>query len=131
VEPRLNKIEALAEPGCYSLCFQFDGGNERAVVARIRGQLAVLPTNAFAGWRPDSPSFQAVVEVVQQLHAARELAGPGQPQLVDIDGGWDVGLGNVVVRDGQPVCVSHGSLELLEQAKYRCPVCGAKAGYLG
>lgn len=131
VDPRLNKIEALAEPGCYSLTFQLDGGDEQAVVARMRGQAATLPANAFTGWAAGSASFQAVVGVVQGLHAARELAGPSQFHLIDLDGGWDVGLGNVILRDGQPACVSHGPLELLAPARYRCAVCGAKAGYLG
>jgi hypothetical protein len=131
VDPRLNRIEALADPGCYSLTFELDGGGEQSVVARMRGPVAVLPVNAFAGWAAGSPSFQAVAAVVQNLDAARELAAPSGPRLVDLDGGWDVGLGNVILRDGQPACVSHGPLELLEQTRYRCVVCGARAGYPG
>ena len=128
VDPRLNKIEALAEPGCYSLTFQLDGGDERAVVARMRDQQAVLPANAFADWPADAPSHQAVVSVVQQLHQARELAGPNRSRLVDLAGGWDVGLGNVVLRDGVPSCVGHGSLAETEPGVFRCSECGAAAG---
>lgn len=131
VDPRLDKIEALAEPGCYSLTFQLDGGDERVVVARMRGKLAALPANAFADWPSGSASYQAVVAAVQAIHTARELAGPSQAQLVDIEGGWDVGLGNVVLSDGQPSCVSHGPLEQVEPGRYRCQTCGAAACYSG
>ena len=128
VDPRLNKIEALAEPGCYSLTFQLDGGDERAVVARVRDRRAVLPANAFAEWPADSPSHLAVVSAVQQLHQARELAGPSRSRLVDLAGGWDVGLGNVVLRDGLPSCVGHGPLAQAEPGVFRCAECGAAAG---
>ena len=131
VDPRLHKIEALAEPGCYSLTFQLDGGDERAVVARMRGRLAALPANAFAGWPAGSASFQAVVAAVLAVHTARELAGPSHAQLVDVDGGWDVGLGNVVLSEGRPSCVSHGPLEQVEAGIDRCQTCGAAACYAG
>jgi hypothetical protein len=128
VDPRLNKIEALAEPGCYSLTFQLDGGDERAVVARVRDRQALLPANAFAGWPSSAPSHQAVVTVVQQLHRARELAGPSRSRLFDLAGGWDVGLGNVVLADGVPSCVSHGPLAPAEAGVFQCLDCGAAAG---
>jgi hypothetical protein len=130
VDPRLHKIEALAEPGCYSLTFQLDG-DERAVVARIRGRDASLPVNAFPDWPAGSVSFQAVVAAVLAVHAARESAGPSQAQLVDLDGGWDVGLGNVVLSEGRPSCVGHGLLEQAEPGIYRCQSCGAAARYSG
>ncbi|HJQ00607.1 MAG TPA: hypothetical protein VJ851_03315 [Jatrophihabitans sp.] len=130
VDPRLHKIEALAEPGCYSLTFQLDGGDERVVVARMRGELAALPANAFADWPTGSASYQAVVAAVLAVHTAREQAGPGQARLVDVEGGWDVGLGNVVLNAGRPSCVSHGLLEQVDARTYRCPTCGAAACYL-
>lgn len=128
VDPRLNKIEALAEPGCYSLTFELDGGDERAVVARVRDRQAVLPANALADWPPDTPSHQAVVSAVLQLHQARELAGPSRSRLIDLAGGWDVGLGNVVLVDGVPSCVGHGPLAEAEAGVFRCAECGAAAG---
>jgi hypothetical protein len=128
VDPRLNKIEALAEPGCYSLTFQLDGGDERAVVARVRGQQAMLPANAFADWPASAASHQAVVSAVQQLHRARELAGPSRSRLFDLAGGWDVGLGNVVLADGVPSCVGHGPLAAAEPGVFQCLDCGAAAG---
>ena len=129
VDPRLHKIEALAEPGCYSLTFQLDGGDERVVVARMRGELATLPANAFAGWPTGSASYQAVVAAVLAVHTAREQAGLPHAQLVDVDGGWDVGLGNVVLSAGRPSCVSHGLLEQVDAQTYRCSSCGAAARY--
>lgn len=128
VDPRLNKIEALAEPGCYSLTFQLDGGDERAVVARVRDQQAVLPVNAFTNWPPDAPSYQAVVSVVQQLHQARESVGSSRSRLYDLAGGWDVGLGNVVLANGVPSCVGHGPLAPAEPGVFQCLDCGATAG---
>ncbi|HET6208791.1 MAG TPA: hypothetical protein VFD94_00335 [Jatrophihabitans sp.] len=132
MDPQLFKIEALAEPGCYSLTFQLDGGDERAVVARVRDQQAVLPANAFTGWPADAPSHRAVVSAVQLLHQARELAGPSRSRLIDLAGGWDVGLGNVVLHDGWPSCVSHGRLAEpepeAEPGTFRCAECGAAAG---
>jgi hypothetical protein len=131
VDPRLHKIEALAEPGCYSLTLQLDGGEERAVVARVRGTVATLPVSAFAGWPAGSASYQAAVAAVLAVHTARELAGPSQARLIDIDGGWDVSLGNVVLSDGRPSCVSHGSMEKVEPGTYRCQTCAAAAHYAG
>lgn len=129
VDPLLNKIEALAELGCYSLTFAVDSGEERAVVLRIRPDEQDVPgANLFSGWSAES--FAATVAAVRALDEARALVGPVQAQLRDIEGGWDVGLGNVILNpDGAPACVAHGELETTEPGIFRCPVCGAAAGY--
>ncbi|HEX2902426.1 MAG TPA: hypothetical protein VHO01_03125 [Jatrophihabitans sp.] len=126
MDPQLAKLEALAEPGCYSLTFALDSGAERAVVARFRGDELNIPASAFTGWSTQSQSYQAVAEAVRAVHRARELARPTGVRLLDIDGGWDVSLGNIVLEGGQPACVSHGPLEP-DGAAFRCPECGAAA----
>jgi len=132
VNPQLFQIEALTEPGCYSLTFALDSGEQRALVMRVRGEEAIAPAaNALPGWAPGTGVFDATLEAVKAFHQARELAGPTVAGLSDIDGGWDVGLGNVVLADGAPTCVVHGALESSEPDVYRCPVCGAAARYPG
>lgn len=130
MDPLLSKIEALIEPGCYSLTFALPTGEDRAVVVRVRDGSEVLPpANAFTGWPSGSASFVAAMAVVRLLDEARRLAGPVRQRMVDIEGGWDVGLGNVVLSDAGPACVAHGAMEQTEPGIYRCPGCGAAAGF--
>ena len=80
------------------------------------------------GWSPDSASFRAAVAAVGALDEARRLVGAQRPQLLDVDGGWDVGLGNVVLAPaGLPACVAHGNLEPVGSQRWECPACGARA----
>ncbi len=131
MDPLLQRIEALTEPGCYSLTFTLISGEDRSVVLRMRGDEPVAPAaDAFAGWIPGSDTFTATIAVVRALHRARRLAGPSIARLRDVEGGWDVGIGNVVLSDrGAPSCVAHGELAPAEPAVYRCQVCGAAATY--
>ncbi len=130
VNPQLSKIDALTEPGCYCLTFAVAGVEQPAVVVRIRhGEPAVPAANAFAGWSPGTEFFTATLDAVRAFHHARQLSEPGQRTLADLDGGWDVGLGNVVLVAGVPSCVVHGELEMTEPAIFRCAVCGAAASY--
>ncbi len=126
VDPQLAKLEALAEPGCYNLTFALGTGEERAVVARFRGDELDIPATAFTGWSVTSDSYVAVAEAVRSVHHARELARPTGVRLLDVGGGWDVSLGNLVLESGRPVCVSHGPLEP-DGELFRCPECGAAA----
>ena len=129
VDPQLSKLEALAEPGCYSLTFALDTGEERAVVARFRGEELDIPASAFNGWSAEDESFAAVADAVRAVHAARELARPTGVRLIDVGGGWDVSLGNITLDEaGQPTCVSHGRLEP-DGDVFRCPECGAAAAF--
>jgi hypothetical protein len=130
MEPLLTKVEALAEAGCYTLTFALASGEERAVVARMRDGAPVLPVTAVSGWSVESPSYPATVAAVAAVHAARELAGPRGRRLQDVDGGWDVSLGNVVLDDaGRPSCVTHGELATEPDDLYRCAECGARAAF--
>ena len=131
VDPLLRKIEALDEPGCYSVAFTLDTGEDRAVVIRMRGDEPVVPSaNSFAGWAPGSRIVTATVAVVRALHQARQSTGGSGGQLVDIDGGWDVSIGNVVLSaEGAPSCVGHGELASAGDGVYRCETCGAAARY--
>lgn len=126
VDPQLIKVEALAEPGCYSLTFALHTGEERAVVARLRDGQPDVPASAFTGWSAESESFAATVAAVLAVHRARELSRPDGVRLLDVDGGWDVSLGNIVLADGVPSCVTHGELGR-DGAVLRCAECGAAA----
>jgi hypothetical protein len=130
MDPQLSKVEALAEPGCYSLTFTLVSGEERAVVARLREGAVVIPATAFTGWSVDSATFGATVQAVQAVHAARELARPQGVRLLDVDGGWDVSLGNIVLDEtGAPACVSHGPMAAADGGRFRCADCGAAATF--
>lgn len=131
MDPLLRKIEALDEPGCYSVAFTLDTGEDRAVVIRMRGDEPVVPSaNSFAGWAPGSRIVTATVAVVRALHQARQSTGGSGGRLVDIDGGWDVSIGNVVLSaGGTPTCVGHGELASAGDRVYRCETCGAAARY--
>ena len=130
MEPLLKSVEALADPGCYALVFVLDTGEERSAVLRLRNGEAELPAaNVATGWTEDTKSYAAVVSAVQALHEARALISAEPVALHDIDGGWDVGLGNVVLVDGTPSCVGHGPMAQTDPGIYRCETCGAAAGY--
>jgi len=131
VDPLLSKVEALDEPGCYSLTFALDTGQERAVVIRMRGDEPIMPSaNSFEGWTPGSRIVTATIAVVRALHQARQGTGGSAGRLVDVAGGWDVGIGNVVLSaDGVPMCVGHGELAAAGNGVFRCETCGAAARY--
>jgi hypothetical protein len=129
MDPQLNKVEALTEPGCYSLTFSLATGEERAVVARLRNGVTEIPAKAFTGWSEAAESYRATVAVVQALQQARELSRPTGKRLLDVEGGWDVSLGNIVLVAGKPACVTHGALELQADSLWRCAQCGAAATY--
>jgi hypothetical protein len=131
MDPLLSKIEALSEPGCYSVTFTLATGENRAVVMRMRGDEPVVPVaGSIPGWSPESATSTATIRAVRALHQARLLAGPTRSRLLDLDGGWDVGIGNVTLSaDGLPACVAHGELEPAETGVFRCPICGAAARY--
>ena len=131
MDPLLSKIEALDEPGCYSLTFRLDTGDSRELVIRMRGDEPIVPSaNSFEGWTPGSRTVTATIAVVRALHQARQSSGGSGRRLVDVDGGWDVGIGNVVLSaDGAPSCVAHGELAPAGAGVFRCETCGAAARY--
>jgi hypothetical protein len=133
VNPLLRRIEALADDGAYTVLFGLPDGQERSLVMRAKdGEISVPEANLIPGWPAASDSFQAAVAAVAAMHSARESAGPGRVRLSDVPGGWDVGLGNIVLADsGMPACVGHGELEPREGALFECVTCGALALFDG
>ena len=131
MDPLLRKIEALDEPGCYSVTFTLDTGEDRAVVIRMRGDEPVVPSaNSFTGWAPGSRIVTATVAVVRALHQARQSTGGSGAQLADIDGGWDVSIGNVVLSpDGSTQLRGARRAGPSGDGVYRCETCGAAARY--
>jgi hypothetical protein len=70
-----------------------------------------------------------MAEAVRAVHRAR-AAGPRTATLVDVDGGWDVMMGNVVLGEhGVPVCTAHGPMPVGAGGVYECAECGARAAY--
>lgn len=127
----MRRIEALADDGAYAVTFVMPDNQERSVLMRVtNGAVSIPEANLIPGWAADSASFEATLAAIAAVHAARALAGSGRSHLLDLPGGWDVTLGNVVLSGpGQPSCVSHGGLEETEPTRYECPVCGAAALY--
>ena len=131
MDPLLSKIEALDEPGCYLLAFALDTGEQRELVIRMRGDEPIVPAaNSFEGWTPGSRTVTATIAVVRALHQARQSSGAATGRLVDVEGGWDVGIGNVVLSaGGAPSCVAHGDLAPAGADVFQCETCGAAARY--
>jgi hypothetical protein len=131
VDPLLRRIEALSEDGYYALGFLMGDGHERSMVVRLGDNEVDVPeANLIEGWARTSASFRAAVTAVRAVDQARKVVGPRSVPLRDVPGGWDVSLGNVTLSEtGQPVCVAHGELALMESATYQCPSCGALARY--
>ncbi len=128
VDPLVQRLEALPKRGSYAVTVVLDDGQERILVVTFVDGLPALPeANRPEGWAADSESARALLAAVMALHEARAIAGAGRAQLVDVDGGWDVSIGNVILAaDGEPRCVSHGEMSA-EVGVWTCPECGAAA----
>lgn len=129
VDPLLRRIEALSEPGCYLADFDVAGGQQRSIVLRVEaGAVNVPEANLIAGWASDSESFRLAATAVLAVDLARRSNATVAELLRDVAGGWDVGLGNVLLSPaGHPTCGAHGDLELIAAATYECATCGARA----
>jgi hypothetical protein len=123
----LHRIEALPGSGRYAITFRRDdGGEQTAVVDVTPDGVRVAEANLPDGWARDSDTFRATADAVRAVHQAR-TAGVDVPQLVDVPGGWDVGLGNVVLSaGGVPACTAHGPMAADADA-FTCADCGARA----
>jgi hypothetical protein len=70
VDPLLQRIDALPEPGCYSVTFTLAGNHERSVVMKVppdadaARDVIVPEANMLPGWSPASASFVAVLAAV-------------------------------------------------------------------
>ena len=123
----LIRIEALPGDGRYAVAFErADGSEQMAVMHLTADGLAVAEASLPAGWTRDSEAFAATEAAVAAFDAARRHA-PAGPALRDVEGGWDVSLGNVVLDDtGLPVCTAHGAMAA-KDGEYLCPECYARA----
>ena len=93
-------------------------------------EVDIPAANLLDGWPATSASFRAALAVVAAVHSARELAGAGRNLLLDLDGGWDVSIGNVVLSAaGEPACVAHGAMAQTRPSVWTCPECGATGLY--
>jgi hypothetical protein len=125
----LHAVEALPGAGRYALTFRAADGTQQQAVVHLRdGALDVAEASLPDGWRPGGPAFAAVTETVRSLERARALAPPAAV-LSDVDGGWDVSLGNVVLAGGAPACTAHGALADRGGGRFECTECGAAALY--
>lgn len=146
VNPLLRRIEALndiggytkdgeyVDSGDYTATFLLPDGGERTIMIAVAGDEVSAPAaNLIPGWPPESESFQAALAAVRAMHGARTAVSERRPSLLDVPGGWDVGLGNITLSDnGIPTCVSHGELAVLDPSdgsRYECEACGASAIY--
>lgn len=128
VEATLHGIEALPGDSRYTVVFRGAAGDQAAVV-EVRGErMAAADASLPDGWTSGTPGFEAMRTAVLALHAARS-SGPSVPSLRDVEGGWDVGLGNVVLAAGVPTCTAHGPMTDTGPA-WECAECGARAAFV-
>lgn len=129
MEPLPYRIEALPRPGQFAVSLQA-GGQDRTIVVEVVDGEAVMPeAGRVDGWAPEAESYRATMAAVLALHQARR-SGQRGPMLLDVEGGWDVSLGNVVLSEaGRPSCVAHGDLEATDGEIFVCAECGARARY--
>ena len=125
---RLHRIEALAGAGRYAVTFQCPDTSEHTAVVQVSGaDVTAAEASLPDGWTRGSDAFAAMGEVLRTLERARAL-GPPAAQLMDVDGGWDVMMGNVVLGDsGVPTCTAHGAMEPRDDGVFECAECGARA----
>ena len=103
-----------------------DGGEQTAVVDVTGDGVHVAEANLPDGWTRESAGFRATANAVRAVHQAR-AAAPQARTLVDVAGGWDVELGNVVLSAfGVPSCTAHGDMTG-DGDVYECAECGARA----
>ncbi|HZC70793.1 MAG TPA: hypothetical protein VE442_08870 [Jatrophihabitans sp.] len=129
----LIRIEALPGDGRYAVSFErLDGSEQTAVVHLVdSADIAVADASLPAGWSRDSEAFAATAAAIRAFDAARQHA-PAGPSLRDVDGGWDVSLGNVVLgAAGEPRCSAHGEMTETDRGDYLCSECYARAVLVG
>jgi hypothetical protein len=128
VVTRLHRIEALAGAGRYAVTFQRPDTSEQTAVVQVsQNEVSAAEASLPEGWTRESDAFAAMGEVLRALERARAL-GPAAAQLMDVDGGWDVMMGNVVLGDsGVPTCTAHGAMQASGAGVFECAECGARA----
>jgi hypothetical protein len=124
----VHRLEALPGDGRFAVTFRRPDGSEHTAVAQLHdGVVAIAPASLPSGWEPGGPAFEATAAALRALHQARRLVPTRS--LRDVDGGWDVSLGNVVLgAAGNPECTAHGGMAAAGAAgEFQCPACGARA----
>lgn len=126
----LHRIEALAGDGRYAVTFQRADRSEQTAVVQVTGDdVSAAEASLPDGWTRDSEAFETLADAVLAVQRAR-AAGPKAAALTDVDGGWDVMMGNVVLSpDEVPTCTAHGEMQLGPDGVYVCAECGARAAY--
>jgi hypothetical protein len=126
----MHRIEALPGARRYAVTWLRADGSEQTAVVHLRGEddneIDVAPASLPPGCDPGTKLFAAAAGAVQAMDAARRLA-PAR-QLRDVEGGWDVSLGNVTLdSSGAPACTAHGAMHETAPGEFRCDTCGAQA----
>jgi hypothetical protein len=123
----LHRIEALPGESRYAVTFRLAGGAEQTAIVELHGEdVDVAEASLPPGLGRASPAFATTVDAVRAFAAARGAGATG-PALRDVDGGWDVSLGNVVLGEsGVPTCTAHGPMAATGDV-YSCAECGAQA----
>jgi hypothetical protein len=127
VDVGLHRIEALPGEGRYSVTFRGTGGAEQNTVVHLTEDgLDAAPASLPGTWQPDTEAFALLVDAVAAFDRARR-SDTAPADLLDVDGGWDVMIGNVVLLPANVVtCVAHGTMSLVDEV-WTCPECGARA----
>jgi len=116
--------------GRYSVTFQTSSGAEHSIVAQVtRDDVTIATSTLPSDWQADGPAHAQLVLALLAVDRARGLA-QAPAELLDVDGGWDVMIGNVLLEAGVVTCAAHGPMEL-DGSVWRClePNCGAQALY--
>lgn len=123
----LHGIAALPGDGRYAVTFRRPDGSEQTAVVHINAHDVEVPEASLpTGWTKAGERFRATADAVRAFDSARRHS-PAMPTLRDVDGGWDVSLGNVVLgAGGAPTCTAHGEMAQ-DGAGYACAECGARA----
>jgi len=126
----VHRIEALPGDGRYAVTFRLPDATEQTAVMQIRGaevaDVEVAESAMPVGWTSSSESFRAVARAVLAFDEARGTQ-TREGTLRDVEGGWDVTIGNVVQgASGRPECTAHGLMTERAQT-WVCEECGARA----
>jgi hypothetical protein len=126
MDATLKRIEALPGEGRYAVTFRRPDGSEQTAVVHAVGEGVEVAEAALpAGWSAGAEPFLSTARAVQAFDTARRQGGVRS--LRDVNGGWDVSLGNIVLGDdGVPDCTAHGPL-VEEGGTWVCTECGARA----
>jgi hypothetical protein len=123
----LHGIAALPGEGRYAITFRRPDGSEQTAVVHVNApDIEIAEASLPSGWSKTGAMFKATADAIHAFDSARRRA-PTAPTLRDVDGGWDVSLGNVVLGSGGvATCTAHG--EMAEDGgAYVCTECEARA----